>query len=34
MRHDAELLISSEPGKGSTFALRFPPERIAVEGSV
>ena len=33
MRHDAELLIS-EPGKGSTFALRFPPERIAVEGSV
>jgi len=29
MRHDAELLISSEPGKGSVFTLRFPPERIA-----
>jgi len=30
MRHDAELLISSEPGKGSLFTLRFPPDRIAV----
>ena len=31
MRHDAELLISSEQGKGSVFALRFPPDRVAVE---
>ncbi|WMD18806.1 phosphate regulon sensor histidine kinase PhoR [Achromobacter seleniivolatilans] len=29
MRHDAELLITSESGKGSVFALRFPYERIA-----
>jgi len=29
MRHDAELEVASEPGKGSTFALRFPPERVA-----
>jgi two-component system phosphate regulon sensor histidine kinase PhoR len=29
MRHHAELLITSELGKGSTFALRFPPERSA-----
>ena len=33
MRHDAELLITSEPGKGSVFALRFPPDRIAVDPS-
>ena len=26
-RHQAQLLIDSEPGKGSTFTLRFPPER-------
>jgi len=31
MRHDAELEITSTPGKGSTFALRFPPERVAPE---
>src|SRR5690606_31715723 len=29
IRHDAELVITSEPGKGSTFALHFPPERVA-----
>ena len=29
-RHDAQLLISSEPGKGSTFACRFP-ARSAIE---
>lgn len=29
MRHDATLSIESEPGKGSTFSLRFPPERVA-----
>jgi len=28
MRHDAELEIASEQGKGSTFALYFPPERV------
>ncbi|KCV66105.1 phosphate regulon sensor histidine kinase PhoR [Bordetella bronchiseptica] len=28
MRHDADLLIDSEPGKGSTFTLRFPAERV------
>ena len=30
MRHDAELLITSEPGKGSVFSLRFPADRIAI----
>jgi two-component system phosphate regulon sensor histidine kinase PhoR len=34
MRHDAELLITSEQGKGSVFALRFPPDRVAVEATV
>lgn len=34
MRHDAELLISSEPGKGSLFTLRFPPDRIAIDPPV
>jgi len=29
MRHDAELEVASQPGKGSTFGLRFPPERVA-----
>ncbi|OZI31789.1 PAS domain-containing sensor histidine kinase [Bordetella genomosp. 10] len=29
MRHDAELDIASEVGKGSTFSLTFPAERIA-----
>lgn len=28
MRHDAELSIASEVGKGSTFSLLFPPERV------
>ncbi|ANN68860.1 phosphate regulon sensor histidine kinase PhoR [Bordetella bronchialis] len=28
MRHDAELSIASEVGKGSTFVLVFPPERV------
>ena len=28
-RHDAELIIESEPGKGSTFTCLFPPERLA-----
>jgi two-component system phosphate regulon sensor histidine kinase PhoR len=27
-RHQAQLNIKSEPGKGSTFALRFPKERV------
>jgi len=31
MRHDADLLIDSEPGKGSTFTLRFPAERVTGE---
>ena len=29
MRHDAELDIQSEVGKGSTFSLVFPAERLA-----
>jgi two-component system phosphate regulon sensor histidine kinase PhoR len=33
MRHDVELGIVSESGKGSTFSLRFPPERIAESDS-
>ncbi|OZI77383.1 phosphate regulon sensor histidine kinase PhoR [Bordetella genomosp. 12] len=28
LRHDAELVIESEPGKGSTFALHFPADRV------
>jgi len=28
-RHQAQLLIESMPGKGSTFTLRFPKERLA-----
>ena len=27
-RHQAQLLVDSEPGKGSTFTLRFPKERM------
>lgn len=30
-RHQAQLLIESTPGKGSTFMLRFPKERISAE---
>ena len=29
MRHDAGLGIESEPGKGSTFSLNFPAERVS-----
>ena len=28
LRHDAELVIKSEPGKGSEFCCRFPPQRL------
>jgi two-component system phosphate regulon sensor histidine kinase PhoR len=28
-RHQAQLLIESTPGKGSTFTMRFPKERLA-----
>lgn len=28
-RHDAELSIDSQPGKGSTFTCHFPPDRLA-----
>ena len=30
MRHDAELHVESEPGKGSEFLCRFPPSRLVV----
>ena len=30
-RHDAELMISSQPGKGSEFLCRFPDDRIAAK---
>lgn len=33
MRHDAELGIASEVGKGSVFSLTFPAERVADQGS-
>jgi two-component system phosphate regulon sensor histidine kinase PhoR len=29
-RHDAELVITSEPGRGSEFRCHFPPERVLV----
>jgi two-component system phosphate regulon sensor histidine kinase PhoR len=30
LRHDAELVITSEPGEGSEFCCRFPPERLVL----
>jgi two-component system phosphate regulon sensor histidine kinase PhoR len=30
-RHDADLVVTSEPGKGSTFTCHFPMERLARE---
>ena len=30
IRHAAELIISSEPGKGSEFRCHFPPERAVL----
>jgi two-component system phosphate regulon sensor histidine kinase PhoR len=33
MRHDAELDIASDVGKGSTFSLTFPPERVVEAGA-
>ncbi len=33
-RHDAELIISSEPGKGSEFTCRFPPDRVELAAPV
>ena len=33
-RHDAELVISSEPGRGSEFRCHFPPARVLVEPPV
>ena len=34
VRHDAELIIRSEPGKGSEFRCHFPPERVVVAPAV
>jgi two-component system phosphate regulon sensor histidine kinase PhoR len=33
-RHEAELIISSEPGAGSEFRCHFPPQRVVVEAPV
>ncbi len=33
-RHDAELIIASEPGRGSEFRCHFPPERVVVSPPV
>ena len=33
-RHDAELGVESEPGKGSTFTCRFPAERVTREARI
>jgi two-component system phosphate regulon sensor histidine kinase PhoR len=32
-RHQAQLMVESTPGKGSTFTLRFPKERISESGA-
>lgn len=34
IRHDAELIISSEPGEGSEFRCHFPSERVVVAPAV
>ena len=34
VRHDAVLIIRSEPGKGSEFRCHFPPERVVVAPAV
>ena len=33
-RHDAELIITSEPGEGSEFRCHFPPDRVVVSPPV
>lgn len=33
-RHDAELIVASEAGKGSEFRCHFPPERVVVEPAI
>lgn len=33
-RHDAVLIISSEPGRGSEFTCRFPPDRVELAAPV
>jgi len=32
--HEAKLFIDSEPGKGSTFRLVFPRDRVALESNL
>jgi two-component system phosphate regulon sensor histidine kinase PhoR len=34
LRHDAELVITSEPGEGSEFCCRFPADRVVVASPV
>ena len=34
VRHDAELIIRSEPGEGSEFCCHFPPQRVVVDPAV
>jgi two-component system phosphate regulon sensor histidine kinase PhoR len=33
LNHDGQLLISSSPGKGSTFSCQFPPERVVASAA-